>query len=97
MLEIFVTTRRSILAVYYALIADAKVKACVSNFPLDVCWSTRAFRRGNLETPESRGYKCSSQNFIKDTAVSLYRVPRSSGAPCIFDTLMHSLYPQILS
>jgi len=33
----FVTTRRSTIAVYYALIADAKVKACVSNFPLDVC------------------------------------------------------------
>ena len=76
LLKIFVMICRSIFAVYYALITHAKIKVCVNNFLLDICWSTRAFRRGNLETPESRGYKCSSQNFIKDTIVSLYRIPR---------------------
>lgn len=50
----------------------AKVKVRVSNFLLDI-WRVWAFRRGNLEMPESRGYKCSPQNFIKDTVVSLRR------------------------
>jgi len=68
------TSRKSACAVYYALTVHAKVKVCVSNFPLDICWRIWVFRRGNLETPVSRSYKCFPQNFIKDTptAVSLY-------------------------
>lgn len=104
LLHIFLTTRKSAFTVYYGL-SHAKVKVFVSNFPLDICWRARASRGGNLETRESRSYKCLPQNFIKNTRPvclsSFFATPcfslygnrgGGSGAPCIFDTLMHSLY-----
>jgi len=71
-------TSRWSFAVYYALTARGKVKVYLSNFPLDICWRVRAFRRGNLEMPGPHGYKCFSQNFIKDTTPSCYRAQLGS-------------------
>jgi len=71
-------TSRWSFAVYYALTARGKVKVYSSNFPLDICWRVRAFRRGNLEMPGPHGYKCFSQNFIKDTTPSCYRAQLGS-------------------
>lgn len=57
-------THRPTFAVYYALTAYAKVKVCMSNFPLDICHSNVEISRcWNI----ARLQMLPPQNFIKDT------------------------------